>query len=203
MKRLALVLIVMLLTIGLWADEQEGPVSIEGEALAESWYNSEDDAFLKLQNKIVVKAFDIVTLEVKPGLKRYFLSEDNEFRLWQKLKIEYPVSFLTFGTSVESADPVKWLKSADYEPEGAVFEKWKTWVEAEAGPICFAVNGKFNIADDDVDFFMGAELSAKYSSGPLEVAAGYLFTETAEGKEVGPDDPLTNGGMFVKAKLTY
>lgn len=199
MKKLALVLIIALLAIGLWAEEG-APVTVSGELTAEGVTNNKDVGWTKVKNKVTIGLFDIGTIELAPHYK-YRAMPEHEIGLFAKLKAEYSMGIVTAGTSIESADPAAFNVSAKWKQDGAVFKTWKAWVDLEAGPVHFDVDAKFSM-EKEVDFFQGVEFSGLYTLGPAEVRLGYLLTETAEGKVNGPA-ALTNGGIFGKFKVTY
>lgn len=57
-------------------------------------------------------------------------------------------------------------------------------------------------ADETKDAFQGADFSVYFDIGKLACRIGYLWTENGE-PDVNAPELLTNGGFYVKAKISY
>ncbi len=57
-------------------------------------------------------------------------------------------------------------------------------------------------ADAENDAFQGAEFSAFWNPGPLELRVGYLLTSEGAGDENAPE-AFDNGGAYATAKISY
>jgi len=108
-------------------------------------------------------------------------------RLWNyEIGTSYVFSVFTFGGTFAGDQDVKLGTITAY-------------ADIVHGDVGADVDFKFS-ADETV--FQGAEFSAFWNPGPLELRLGYLWTELGAG-DVNAPEVLEKGGLYGKAKISY
>ncbi len=77
----------------------------------------------------------------------------------------------------------------------------KAFLDIATGPVGADIDVLLS-ADPANDVFRGAEFSAFWNPGPLELRVGYLFTSVGAGGVNAPE-VFDDGGIYAKAKITY
>jgi hypothetical protein len=77
----------------------------------------------------------------------------------------------------------------------------KAYADITMGDVGADIDFKFS-ADPAADPFQGAEFSAYWNPGPVEIRVGYNWTELGE-PDVNVPEALTDGGLYAKAKISY
>lgn len=176
MKRLLTILVVLAMVAGIsWAIEFGGSTEVGAAANAE-----EQKAEVDQEIGIGIGPLQI---DIECGL-----DYDGEIAADYEIGAEVGVSVFTFGGSIEGDD-----KQALGDITAFI-----GIAVADVGADVYAELS----ADTEKDTFQGAEFSAFWNPGPIEIRAGYLLTSEGAGDDNTPE-VFDDGGIYGKIKISY
>ena len=85
--------------------------------------------------------------------------------------------------------------------DGVSMTDVKAFLDIAAGPVGADVDVLLS-ADSENDVFRGAEFSAFWNPGPVELRIGYLLTSAGVG-EINTTEVFDDGGFYATAKISY
>jgi len=179
MKKIAVVLMMLLMVFGIGAIDISGSTSAEG---------MQGDNFQKIWlDQGAVLGIGPVGVEANFG---YNIEKDVDENFWEyDFAAKYSIANFVFGSKI-------------YGEKDLELRRNKTWVDFAYEDFSFNVS-TYTLLDPEQEDWQGAEFSAFYKPGPFEFTAGYLMTDVgAELTEVAPAEPL-DGGVYAKVKVNY
>ena len=178
MKRLLMVLVVLVAVAGI-------SFGVElGGSTAAAVAGNDTEQVLEIDQEVDID-LDALHFDVNGGYDYKF--HDKSYVWDYEVGAAYTLGIFVFGGSVEGnkdmkLDVIKAYADVAYESVGA------------------DVDFKFS-ADETKDIFQGAEFSAFYNPGPLEIRFGYMMKSGAV--DANTPETLDDGGLFGKIKVTY
>ena len=179
MKNVFLFLAMLLIAIGTYG------VDLSGSSAA-SGMTGEDYQKVFIDQTVSI-GIDALTIDLAGG---YDIDLELDERAWDyEIGASYALEYFVFSSSLSGEKDLELNENKSavdfvYENVGANVTVFLSF-------------------DETLDQFQGAEFSAFYKPGPVELTIGYLLTD--EGVEVAgiaPSEPL-NGGVYFKAAVSY
>ena len=177
MKRLTILILVLAIVAGIsWAVDFGGSTAVGAVANA-------DEQRVEVDQEIDI---DIGPLHVDINGGLDYAGED----ILADFKLGAEVSFSVFkiGALITGKQSVP-------------LNEIKAFIDIATGPVGADVDVLLS-ADAEKDVFQGAEFSAFWNPGPLELRAGYFLTSSGVG-EINVPEVFDDGGIYGKIKISY
>jgi len=183
MKRLLLVLVVLVVVAGI----SFAQVEFSGSTAVSAAGNDAEQSLIIEQVVNVSVGNFAVALD---SFEYAYAFADKEGTWCWEIDANYALDPFTFG-SIAGGDTDLYLDSI------------QPYVDFAMGPVGADVDFLLS-ADKDKDVFQGAEFSAFWNPGPLEIRVGYMLTpDGGSAVDENTPDALAGGGVFGKVKLSY
>jgi len=185
MKRLLTILMVLAIVAGIsWAVDFGGSTAVSVAANA-------DEQKVEVDQEIDVDIGPL-HLDLNGGL-------DYDSMIIESINVGHVSADYEIGAKVTAS--IFSIDGSITGDETVLLKDIKAGIGIATGDVGGDVDVKLS-ADPENEIFQGAEISAFWNPGPLEIRIGYLYTSLGAG-DVNTSEVFDDGGIYGKIKISY